>query len=328
MCVTDPISPRAGETGGFVDVAMQGDARLALLDETAHGDAADVHVEGDVVDHLAVQCGAIEGGLIWRGMKKEDGVGHVLLRGELSKVFLDRPITYFVGWYVNGADAGLGRDAARIDVTGDVVALEVLELERRWRDTGVAVDVPIVACDALVVDVLPDAAGAVADACLGTAGVVVAEDEQDARVVGAQVRAQARQVMTQEVVDEVVGEVVVAVETGAGGQQVAAEENRGGLLVGDPVEEFAVAVAAVVQVGDEEPGCHACILSSVGWCETASFVGGRLVRRTGRWSSGVVCGPDMSPAWLMDDKMIARHGWTCWFWPRGPIAQLVRAADS
>ena len=41
-------------------MAVQGEERLALLDHPADRNAADVHIERDVIDHLAVQRRAIQ----------------------------------------------------------------------------------------------------------------------------------------------------------------------------------------------------------------------------------------------------------------------------
>lgn len=62
----DLCFPLSGESGGLMDVSVQGEEGLALLDEPFDGHAADVDVEGCVVNCFSVECGAVEYGVVGR----------------------------------------------------------------------------------------------------------------------------------------------------------------------------------------------------------------------------------------------------------------------
>mgnify|MGYP001285314025 CR=1 FL=1 len=57
---TDLLLPFTSDGSGFVDVSVEGDEGLALFNETLDRDASDMHIQRSVVDHLAVECGAVE----------------------------------------------------------------------------------------------------------------------------------------------------------------------------------------------------------------------------------------------------------------------------
>jgi hypothetical protein len=64
-----------------VDVAVEGEPRLAGLDEAPDRDAADVRVDGRVVDRPPVERRAVESRPVGRRVE-EDGARHVVRPGE------------------------------------------------------------------------------------------------------------------------------------------------------------------------------------------------------------------------------------------------------
>ena len=71
-------------------VAVQGHQRLPLLNKTPHSNAADMNVERDMVDHLAVKGGAVKIGIVGRGVKKKQRVGKIIFAGQKIQIIGNR----------------------------------------------------------------------------------------------------------------------------------------------------------------------------------------------------------------------------------------------
>ena len=148
----------------------------------------------------------------------------------------------------DAAEALLGRHAARVHVARDVVALPVLEREGSGRHARVAEDRDARAARRAArggarAGPAPRARRATAP----RARVVVAEDDEDARVGRRERVAQRREPGPEPVEQE-----VAAPDERTPGQQVAAQEHRGRPLRPDRREQLQVAVLAAVEVGNEE----------------------------------------------------------------------------
>ena len=151
-----------------------------------------------------------------------------------------------------------GETQPGIDVARDVVALPVLEQERRRRHAGVAEHVEPGPLDPALVHVRPQLPrGDLRDRRFLGPRVVVAEDQEDGRVAATQLASQPGEVLANEAADELVMRAFAC----RGGeerrrQQVAAEKHRRWPVRPNGVEELVVAIDTAVEVGCEQARGH------------------------------------------------------------------------
>ena len=162
------LAPGAGEPRRLVHVAVQGDERLARLDEAADRDACRRAGRAARARTSARRARRVEGRAVRRRVEQEHGARRLRRCREPLEVGRDRapPRVELVDG--NRAPPLLRRDAARVDVARDVVALPVLEQERRRRHAGVAADGEARDLDAGVVCVPQQAAASRARASDGS----------------------------------------------------------------------------------------------------------------------------------------------------------------
>lgn len=182
----DPNLPLAGQSRSFVYMAMQGEQRLPFLNEPFDRDATDMYIQRHVLVGLPVQRRAVERRVARRRMEEKYCTIERIFTDQRSEVLLDRgpfDLALFRGY---APAALLRRDAARRDITGNVVTLPVFQQEWSRRNIGEAINGKLSQNKFLTVDVVPKAIGCCRDeSSLFAAWVVIAKDQEDVRIVQA-----------------------------------------------------------------------------------------------------------------------------------------------
>ena len=155
MGSSDSIPPGTGNPCRFVDMSVKGEQWLMGFYEPAYGNAANMHVERNVFDHLSIESRPVQFGIVRRGVKEKYGVFHIVAAGEYLKILSYCRISECIFRNRDGMYSLFRGNTPGIDKTRNIVALPILQPEGRGRDVGIAVNRPLFEPFPLAMDVLP-----------------------------------------------------------------------------------------------------------------------------------------------------------------------------
>ncbi len=125
MGAPNQVSPRPREFGGFMDMSVQGEQRLAAFNKAPDGNAAHMRIERDVINHLAFQPGQIERSFIRGGMEKKDSFVHTIITCQAGEIILNSGVTFFLVRDREGTDSLFGGNAAQIDKARNIISFPI-----------------------------------------------------------------------------------------------------------------------------------------------------------------------------------------------------------
>jgi hypothetical protein len=247
-------------------MAVEGQERLTALDKAADGDAPQVFVEGNMIDHLPRRAGQVEIRPVGRGMKEEDGLRQVAASGQTFQVVFDRGVLRFLLGNGDRSESFFGRNGPGVDVSGDVVTLPIFEEKGSRIHPGIAEDGEIPEFDAAFMNVFPEALGRrLDDRRLFVSRIVVSQDQKDSRVGVAQASAEEKEVFFEHPGDEASIGGRGWSDGGPGlREQIAADEYGRRSLLDDGGEELPIAGDLSMKVGNENARRNANIIKKTG----------------------------------------------------------------
>jgi hypothetical protein len=190
-------------------------------------------------------------------VEEEDRATEISRAGQALQVLLDRLETFPPGSDGERAIALLRGDRARIDVARHVVALPVLEQERRRGNIGIPADLEPAQGEGAQVRVLPDAGRlGLDDLRLPAPRVVVSHDEEHPRIARAQRLPEREKPLDEEVADEIPVRSVPSADPAARRKEVAADEDGRGSVQRDGFEQPLVPARLAVEIRHEEASDH------------------------------------------------------------------------
>src|SRR5215472_2147336 len=233
-------------------MAMQGQQRLFLLDESPDGDASDMHIERHVLVALTIQGGAIKRGIVRRGVHEKDSALQRVAIHQYCQVVLNGAPLHIAGICRHRSLAFFRRDAAGIHVSRNIVALPVFQQKRRGRNTCIAVEAKISERRLPAMQVLPEPWDGIHECRLHYSWIVISEDQKYGRVGLPQRVAQATKSWRQIILHEIRMVLAVPSVIRRSWQEIAAKKEQLGPIFGNLRKELFITLHASMKVGDEE----------------------------------------------------------------------------
>ena len=160
-------------------MAMEGYEGLLFCDEPLDRDAADMSVEGRMVNHFSCRIDRIKHRTIGWGMEQEYGVFYRGVFRQRLKIVCDGRIPHLIRGDRQGSASFFWRDRANINEATDVVALPVFEEEGRRRHVRVSSDITMFPGNRFFMDVRDDPFGiCIKEEVFVDAWVVVSQDDE------------------------------------------------------------------------------------------------------------------------------------------------------